>query len=392
MTVTFGLIYSYSEFFIPFHNQFGWDHTVDSTIPAVAIVIFSVGCPIAAYLISRFGTRSVSVAGGLLVGSGAILSSAINSYLQLLVLFGVVVAFGAAIAVLLSNTLSVRWFVKRRGIAVGIAASGSGIGTLVVPPLAGYLILSMGWRSTLLILGAAFLVILLIASYFMQTPEDRATTPYGWENLSTSERSEYRNYTLRQAVSSASFWMLFSMFFLGTFAMTMFVVHSVPLAASEGIGVLSASLALGLFGAGSLFARVVIGALSDQLGGAKGLIVAFSIELVGMALVVFVNGNALLLYLASFSIGFGFGGFLADLVGLTGDVFGTKHIEKIWGWITIGYGLGGLLGPVFGGAYFDRYGSYVGAFGVGAGVAAGAPLIATYFAIRVQSKIPNALR
>ncbi|MHB8567171.1 MAG: MFS transporter [Nitrososphaerales archaeon] len=362
MTLTFGVTYSYSDFFIPLQREFGWSIVSDSSIPAVSLIVFSAGSLIGGLLVTRIGWRKTSIMGAAMTGTGLILSSQITSYNELLVMFGIVTSLGNAFAVICSGPIVVRWFVKRRGIAVGAAAAGSGIGTLVVPPIAENLIANYGWRFAFLAIGAFFLILLLGASYFMKTPEEVSAKPYGWEELTVAERSRIRNYSLKEALMTRRYWMIFAMFFLGTVGATMFVIHAVPFGATHGINEFYAALGLGVFGAGSLISRIVIGAMSDKMSRASTLVIALLSELIGLVALPFVSFSVWLFLACSFAIGFGYGGYLADFISLIGDLFGSRSIAGIWGFTEASYGAGGLLGPIIAGAYFAAYGTYTGIF------------------------------
>ncbi|MDG6922473.1 MAG: MFS transporter, partial [Nitrososphaerota archaeon] len=186
MVLTFGIIYSYSDFFVPLEGEFGWSHALDSSIPAVALVVFSIGCVLSGYLNSRVSSRRMCYVGSIILGGGTILSSQVHNFAELMITFGVLSALGISFVVNVGTALAVKWFARRRGLAVGIAASGSGVGTLAVPPLTKFVV-NFDWRVAFIVLGGSFLFLLLFASYFAQGPEDRNEKPYGWAEMSDQE-------------------------------------------------------------------------------------------------------------------------------------------------------------------------------------------------------------
>ena len=383
-TMSFGIIYSYGEFFVPLQQQFGWGAVADSTIPALALITFSLGAMVGGFLVNRLGNRRLSVVGALLAGSGTMLSGFINQYSQLLVLFGVAASLGASFVVIVGTTLVVKWFVKNRGIAVGIMASGSGMGTLLVPPIAAYLILQYGWRITFFIIGTAFLVLLLVASYYIQTPEERDMKPLGWSATSEARLESIEISGVKQALSSRSFWLIYVLFFLGSLVATMFLIHAPNLLESRGMSKFLGAEAIGAFGAGSLISRIVIGRVSDTIDRSRTVIIAYASEFVGISALPFVVALPIPFLLSAFAIGFGYGGFLSDFIALTGDLFGSKSVSTIWGISETAYGLGGLLGPIIAGAYFESFNSYTGVFEVGGCLAALALAIAVIFSRHVR--------
>jgi MFS transporter, OFA family, oxalate/formate antiporter len=387
LTSTFGIIYSYSDFFLPLRNQFGWSHTLDSSVPALALLVFSLGAILGGYLSDRVGFRKMSYAGTALVGLGTILASQIQNLSQLLLLFGFITPLGTSFVVIIATALPVRWFLKKRGLAVGIMAAGSGFGTLVVPPLLEALIQPAGWRVGFLVLGVGFLAVLLVSAYFTQTPEEQGIKPYGWHEMNEESRSQFVDYTPKSAVSTRAFWLVYVLFFVGSFGATMYIVHIIPFASTVGINPLEAAIALGILGAGSLFSRVVVGAISDRLDRSSGIIISFAVQFVSLALLELTNQDRLILfYLCSFGVGFGYGGYLTDFIALSGDLFGRKWIQKIWALDETAFGFAGLLSPIVAGAFFDRFGSYSLIFGIAAVLALAGLILAILFSKDLKEK------
>lgn len=357
-TLTFGIVYSYGDFFIPLAMEFGWNNATDSTVPAVALLVFSVGSLLAGSIASRVGFRRMCFIGTSLIGTGTLLSAEIQAFSELLILFGVVLPLGIAFITVIGSALIVKWFVKKRGIAAGITTAGAGFGTLAVPPLTESLIAYTNWRDAFIVLGVGFLALLIAISFFMQTPEETGQKPYGWHEMSEEQRATLTNYTLVEALSTRSFWMIYTMFLFGSIGATMFIVEAEPFASTVGISPVTASIALGMLGAGSLIARLLMGALSDRLSRTEGVMISFFAEFISIAALTFVGSSVLGLFLCSFGIGFGYGGYTSDFIALTGDLYGTKWMHKIWSVDSTAFGLGGLIGPIAAGMYFDSFQNY----------------------------------
>ena len=384
MTMSFGILYSYGVFFVPLQDQFGWSTVANSTIPAVGLITFSVGAMGGGFLAERLGNRRIAIMGALLAGSGTVLSGTINQFPQLLVLFGVFASLGSSFVVIVATSLIVKWFVRNRGLAVGVMTAGSGLGTIVVPPIAATLIIKFGWRNTFFMIGSAYFALLLLASYFMQTPEERSLRPLESEDMLHAHREKMANFDVRQALASQSFWLIYVMFFLGSLVATMFLIHAPNLVASKGMSKLLGAEAIGAFGAGSLVARVAVGHVSDRIERSRSVVIAFFSEFLGILALPFAVQLPIPFLLSSFAIGFGYGGFLSDFIALTGDLFGSRSMGSLWGIIETAYGIGGLLGPIIAGAYFQRFQSYTGIFEFAALVAAVALATSLVFSRRVE--------
>jgi MFS transporter, OFA family, oxalate/formate antiporter len=363
MTFTIGIQSAFSDFFLPLSKQFGWNYATVSSIGSVMFVTFSFGTIIGALSISKLGMRRTSYFGTAMFVGGIILSSRATGFWELVVLFGGVAALGSAFTTIVATVLTVKWFVKRRGFAVGVMTAGSSVGALVIPPLAGYIIVLSSWETTLTILGVFFFVIISIASYFMRTPEETAQKPYGFQEQRYEDRAPVRkDLTARQATRTAPFWIIYLQLLLGSTATLMFSVHAVPFAESHGISGLLGATALGVYGAGSLIARIGLGVLSDRISRVHGLVIAFLIPTFAMAALPFIGSSSTLFFACAFGVGFGYGGYFADFISLSGDLFGTKSIDRIWSIYETSWGIGGLLGPILAGAFFDIYSTYTGIF------------------------------
>ena len=220
----------------------------------------------------------------------------------------------------------------------------------------------------------------------MLTPEQMSLAPYGSEAALTGKGyvAPLKEFTLREAMRTSTFWLIYLALFLGGFATIMFSVHAIPFGESHGISEISGSEALGFYGAGSLVARIGLGLLSDRISRINGLILAFLIQLIALASLPFIGSSPILFFICALGIGFGYGGFFADFISLTGDVFGVRSIDRIWSINEMAWGFGGLLGPILAGIYFDNHSSYTGAFELAAGGSAFAIVLIILLAKRIQ--------
>ncbi len=329
--MSFGIIYTYSNFFVAVENEFGLNHATDSTIPGTSLVMFSLGSILAGYLGQKIGFRKTAAIGATLAGGGTTLSSRASSFVEILVSFGIISSLGVALVVLCADTLVVRWFMKKRAAAVSVVVAGAGVGTLVLSPVSNYLILSFGWREAFVIAGSVFLALAVALSYFMQTPEELSQRPLGWAVQTLTQNHDSRNnITLKQALSSGSFRMMYLMFFLGNIGSSMFIIHAVPFGVTHEISAATGSEALGFFGVGSLVARVAVGSWSGKLTRPSSIKIALASEFIGLAALPFANGYVPFFFACSFAIGFGFGGVISDYIALAGDLFGMKYISVYW--------------------------------------------------------------
>ncbi len=155
MAIFFGSYYSFGVFFKPLQDEFGWNRAMTSGAFSICTLTMMVFGTFSGWICDRFGPRVIIVGGSILVGLGLFLSSKIGTLWQLYLFYGVIFAFGLSTATSpLSSTIS-RWFIKRRGLALGVAAAGVGMGTLVISPLANHLIATFSWQTSYLIMAMA---------------------------------------------------------------------------------------------------------------------------------------------------------------------------------------------------------------------------------------------
>ena len=243
-----------------------------------------------------------------------------------------------------------KWFDHRRGLASGIAVSGIGAGTLLVLPLAAFVILELDWRPALLLVGAVVAIAggaggLLVTSPDKTGRKDRlnATAPTG--------------IRLASAVRSRPFLLLFMGFLLASFGQLTPIAHLVPYAEDRGISPRTAATLLSLLGIGSAVGRFVIGSLADRIGRWRGLGLSFAG--VGMSCILWlVADEMIVLGIFAILVGTFWGGSVALAPSVMADYFGPRAVSGIIGVLYEGVGVGALVGPVIAGLVFDLWQSY----------------------------------
>jgi len=249
-----------------------------------------------------------------LIGLGICLCSTITAIWQLYVLFGIVASMGnGAIFVIPISTVN-RWFIEKRGLAVGIASCGLGVGLLVVPSLTAQIISAYGWRMTFLILGGVFFIINgIVGTFIGRSPEDRGLqlrTEVAEETSTLKPSSlNIKDFTVAEALKTKAFWMLYLICIFCFAAEQMTLVHIMPYSGGIGIFPTEAALGLSLLGVGTIIGRIITGALSDRIGRAPTLVLCCSIETVSIFSFTVITGLATF-YLTMIFLGFGYGGWV----------------------------------------------------------------------------------
>jgi len=367
MFATFGVAYSFSAFFTSLQQSFGASRGEVSLIFSIVPSYYLVGA-ITGPIADRFGSRLTCLLGIGIAGAGLIFAAMADALWQIYLGFGLGTGLGIGFSFVPSLAAVQRWFVRRRGLASGIAVSGIGLGTLLIPPLATELISALGWRNAWIVLGLFIILFGGAAALFTDNaPERRGASADGGiiNPGATGAASIVEGFSLREAVTSRAFVLLYLALVVIWIGASMPFVHLVPYAEDHGISHGTAVAIFGLVGVGSLAGRFALGGLADRLGRRKLLTAMF----VGLALAQLWWLTATAAWqLALFALVFGacYGGFVALYPAITVDYFGPRNASGIIGLLYTGGAAGSFIGPKLAGDLFDRFGSYASSIGIGA--------------------------
>jgi MFS family permease len=356
--VGFGSAYTFSAFVEPLQRDFGASRGSVSLVFSLAgFLYFGLGI-VSGPLADRFGSRPFAVAGMILTGLGLAAASAAENLLQVYLAYGLGVGLGVGCAYVPAIGAVQRWFIRRRGFASGLAVSGIGVGTLVMPPLASLLIGMLGWRGAYLALGA--LAVVLgggLAMLIENDPGRRGLGPDGDPPPSHTISAKPQGAAVSEAVRSIRFVSLYAACLICSFGVFVPFVHLVPYARDHGIAPSSAVLLLGVIGVGSTAGRFFLGDLADRMGRELSLLLMF----VGMALALVIWAVATTVWpLIAFAFVYGvfYGGWVAVLPAVVMDYFGGRNVAGLIGILYTSVAFGTLVGPSAAGFAFDFSHSY----------------------------------
>jgi MFS family permease len=356
--VGFGGAYSFSAFLVALQRDFGASRGSVSLVFSIAgFFYFGLGV-ITGPLADRFGSRRLAVGGMLLTGIGFGLASIAQNLIEVYAAYGLGVGLGIGCSYVPSVGTVTRWFVKRRGFAGGLAVSGIGVGTLVVPPLASLLIGAFGWRETYLIFGVAAVVVGAgMALLIEDDPRGRGLNADGDPKPAASQVIAAAGIPVGRAITSPRFIGLYGACFICSFGLFVPFVHLVPYALDRGVPESMAALLVGAIGVGSTAGRFLLGGLADRLGRP----LSFRLMFVGMGLSFMIWLFAESLWpLAFFALVYGvfYGGFVALSPAIVTDYFGGRHASSLIGILYTSVAFGTLVGPSAAGFAFDVSKSY----------------------------------
>jgi MFS family permease len=354
----FGAAYTFSAFVGPLQAEFGATRGSVSLVFSLAGFLYFGSGVLSGPLADRWGARPLAVNGMILTGAGLAVAGAARSLGEVYAAYGLGVGLGVGCVYVPALGAVQRWFVRRRGLASGLAVSGIGVGTLVMPPLASWLIESFGWREAYLALGIFTAVVggglaLLIEN----DPSRRGLAPDGDPPCLDAPSAWAAGASVLEAVKSRRFIGLYAACLICSFGLFVPFVHLAPFALDLGVAPALAVLLLGVIGVGSTAGRFLLGSLADRMGRAPTLLVMFA----GMALALLVWVFATDWWsLAVFAFAYGgfYGGFVAVLPALVMDYFGGRNVSAIIGILYTSVAFGTLIGPAAAGFAFDVSHSY----------------------------------
>lgn len=363
MTTMLSTRYAFGVFFKPVQTDLNWTRAMTSG--AFSLSLFTEGLLgiVMGGLNDRIGPRKVLTFSGFLLGLGCLLMSQIRTIWQLYLFLGIIMGIGISGGWIPITSTVARWFIKRRGLMSGFVLSGTGLAGLIAPPVAGFLILTYGWRYSFTIMGTAILLITLFAAQFLRRdPSQMGQVPYGAEvEREKGPEPGAEGLSLREALLTRHFWLVNSMVFCFGFCMFTVVVHIVPHATDLGIAPAAAVKILAAMGGISMIGRLFLGNLADRIGSSRIFIIGF-ILMPAAFLWLVPSKEMWMFYLFALPFGLAQGGMGAAESPLVAEIFGLKSHGLIYGAVGFSFATGAALGPWLAGYIYDVRNSYQLAF------------------------------
>jgi MFS family permease len=366
---------AFSLLYPPILAEFGWARGETAAAISHGFLVSAGISPLLGLAMDRFGPRWVIPTGALIVSAGLALATLTTRPWHLYLTLGVLVVGGSVIFAYVGHSMFLPlWFVKRRGLAIGIAFSGVGAGSVALFPWLQTIIGSHGWRQACWALVVLLLAVLVPLNTVLQRrrPQDLGLLPDGDGRATPAGAAAAESgWSVRRAVRSAPFWWIFLGYFSGLFAWYAVQVHQTRFLLDIGVGATEAAFALGLVPLAGVLGQIGIGHMSDRVGREWAWTVAglgFALCYV-LLLLLYVYPSALLLYPMVFAQGaLGYG--MASVYGaIPAEIFAGRAFGAIFGLISLGATVGAGAGPWVAGAIQDRTGSYAPAFVLGGALA-----------------------
>lgn len=378
----FGVAYSFSSFFGALQTEFAANRAQTSFAFSLSVFLyFAVGIG-AGVIADRTHVRKVVGFGIVALALGMFFAARVSSLNWFYVAYGLGVGLGIGCAYVPAIAAVQPWFVRRRGLAAGIASAGIGLGTLIGPLAAAALIERIGWRDTLTWFAAATLLLGAAALWLEKSPQAKGlypdNDPAAQNNLAVS------GMTFREAIATREFRLFFLALLAMSAAQFMPFVHLARHALDRGFTLAQGALLLGVIGIGSFVGRFFLTGVADRLGNRNML--AASYAGMGVAFAWWWLTLALppsLLALGGFAFVFGasYGAMVGVCPPLCMAYFGGKSLSGLIGALYFAAGIGSLFAPTFAGWMYDVSQSYA----VPLVVAVLANALATWIALRLPA-------
>jgi len=362
-----------SVLIIPLEDAFGWGREQISLAIAINVLVYGIVAPFAAALRERFGIRTIVMSALTAVSIGSALTMFMSAPWQLIALWGFVVgASTGSIALVFAATVANRWFVKNRGIVIGILTASSATGQLIFLPGLSYLAKANGWQSVSLTIAIVSIALVPIIWLFLkEKPEDAGVLPYGapdnWiaPEKNTMNAGRLAIDTLKQASKKKDFWYLVGSFFVcGLSTSGLIGTHFSPAAHDHGMGTTLAASLLALVGVFDLVGTIASGWLTDRYDPRKLLFFYYGLRGLSLFLlpsILFATVHPSTLVFVIF-YGLDWIATVPPTIMLCRTILGPERATVIYGWVFAAHQVGGSI-AAFGAAVLRvQFGDYAVAF------------------------------
>lgn len=367
INLALGILYTWSVFSKGIPAEWGWSET-DKSLPYMfACLIFSLVMVPAGRMQDKIGPRITATIGGLLVGLGLIFASRNTSPLGYLVGFGILSGAGFGFGYASATPPAVKWFpAARTGLIAGLVVSGFGLASLYAAPLSQWLIVTYSIQTAVLILGVAFLIIVVGLAQLLQPPPPgysavKLASPAASASAPT-KNSKKENFEAGEMLKTPQFYLMWFMYACGSGAGLM-VIAKLAAIADKQAGIRLGFVLVAMLAIGNGGGRIVAGMLSDRIGRKATLFLCFVVQAILIMLLSITKEGTILatvpmLSVLSALIGANYGANLSLFPSLTKDYFGLKNFGVNYGLVFTSWGVGGFMLSYLAGKMYDKYNTF----------------------------------
>jgi len=377
INLALGVLYAWSVISANIPEAWEWTKANKALPYSIACLIFSLAMIPAGRLQDRIGPRWVATFGGVFIGLGCIVSGLVGSSLiGFVVGFGLLAGIGIGFGYASATPPAVKWFPPAKtGMIAGIVVAGFGLASVYVAPLATALLNAFavgkakGVSSTMLILGVAFLFIVVLLAQLLKNPPPGYVPAGAGATKAKAGAAKGHEMTWREMLATKQFWLLWIMYFFGAGVGLMIISIAAPLG-KKSLGAEYAFFAVVVLAIGNAGGRILAGIVSDKIGRQWTMFGAYLLQacMALMLLLPFTHSSRAALLSVLLVVGANYGSNLALFPAATKDYFGLKGFGLNYGIVFTSWGLGGLTFSFICGKIQDRFGSPDLAFQIACGL------------------------
>ena len=372
---------SFGLFVTPLEREFGWSRSDIAGSLTVGTIAGALLAPLLGFLVDRFGTRWLMVGFGLASAVCYVGLAHVQQVWQFTL--GVALIYPLSrvgVGEMMGSVNVNRWFVRRRGRAMGVVMMGASAGSVIFIPLCTYLIATQGWRTTYTVLGGAAAVLIGLPAWLLLVDRPEAIGLAGHPELkgagvsraalaagSAGEAADGmrdESWNLREVTRTRTFWLTLLGLMLGTVAVQGYFIHAVPHMEARGFSRALASAVWSTFFLVGVPAKFLWGFVIERIGVRRALVLLFLGEGLGIALLLTARSPAALFAYAALNA-IGHAPFLQLQAMVWAEYFGRHAIGRIYGTVQPAIVVSASLGPWLGGMLFDLKGDYTLFFEIG---------------------------
>ncbi len=367
--------YSFGVFFKPMSGEFGWSRAQTSLAVSINLMTGAFFSLLAGRLVDKYKPRNIMIACAVLSGISYMLMPRVSGLGQFYLLYGFVLGVAMSANYVIPSVLVNRWFVKKRGLGLGLVFASFGTAQMIAPPLAAALIDTLGWRQMYVYMGIIVFVITAVSALFLRgSPEEMGLLPDGGSGGKArpeagpsghGSKKAVQGLTILETVRTPAFWLISVLWLFMAFPVYMIVVHLIPYSTDVGISVVAAASIMTAAGMANIAGRVGLGHFSDKFGARRILLVSFVLIVLGLLLLIKARG-LLAFYVSVVLVSAFLNGGDTVVIKVLGDMFGMKSLGFIVGFTSLAWRLGASSGAYLAGVFFDITNSYAVIFSLAA--------------------------
>jgi MFS transporter, OFA family, oxalate/formate antiporter len=356
LAIFLGVRNTYGVFLTPLAGALGLSRGAASAFFSVYMTLSAAFAIFCGWALDRLGPKVVLATMGFFLGAALLLTSRAVSTWQIYLTYSLLLAAGTGASFPIVMATVTRLFERSRGVALGIALSGEGVGIVAVAPVASFLVRAYDWRTGMLVLGVLGASLAIGLSLFLRRlpSHEGSASPASTAGMATAVPP---SFTLRQAIKTRSFWFLAGVYVTVSLCFNLLITHLVAYSTDIEISAATGALLVSVLGGSTVPGRLLLGWASDSVDRRRLAIACAVVQALAMVWLAFAN-SLWMFFTFAVVFGFAFGAESNLLASLTSQTFGTGNIGSVAGSLVVGFNVGAAVGPLMAGLVFDSTGRY----------------------------------